>query len=240
MRKVRGISISSQAPDRHSALLILTSSQRYSRAWRPGWQVLYPNWRIAIITFMCVPGCGIQFWLEEDSGSDDEKGWQTKAWALPSFIFPSPIAWVFTAIWKWMVRWTVFFLFKNDVCIHICMHVYIYIYKLHSSIGILWFCRMCLSYFPQSLCCSLHCKGCNRNLSLHFVPGLRSIDFATYIKKGIINPREWFSCILVVAAWSIDDMPVDETYLCPLIAQATYKRIKALYTHVILLISWLE
>jgi hypothetical protein len=43
-----------------------------------------------------------------------------------------------------------------------------------------------------------------------------------------------------VAAWSIDDMPVDETYLCPLIAQATYKRIKALYTHVILLISWLE
>ena len=65
-----------------------------------------------------------------------------------------------------------------------------------------------LCYFFQCPCCCLHSEGCNGNLPLHFFPGFMLICFAFNIKHGIIDPREGLSSILVVTAWSKDDMSV--------------------------------
>lgn len=80
-----------------------------------------------------------------------------------------------------------------------------------NSVCVLW--RNFLGYFSQSPCCGLHCEGCNRNLSLHFAPGLGRIHFVFNIKQSVIDPWEWLPHVLVVAAWSIDDMPGDRNSL---------------------------
>lgn len=65
-----------------------------------------------------------------------------------------------------------------------------------------------LCYFLQCPCCCLHSEGCNGNLPLYFFPGFVLISFAFDIKHGIVDPWEGLSSILVVTAWSKDDVSV--------------------------------
>lgn len=65
-----------------------------------------------------------------------------------------------------------------------------------------------LCCFLQCPCCCLHSEGCNGNLPLHFFPGFLLVCFAFNIKHGIIDPWEGLASILVVTAWSKDDMSV--------------------------------
>jgi len=65
-----------------------------------------------------------------------------------------------------------------------------------------------LCYFFQRPCCRLHGEGRNGNLPLYFFPGSVLICVAFDIKHGVVDPREGLSSILVVTAWSKDDMSV--------------------------------
>lgn len=71
-----------------------------------------------------------------------------------------------------------------------------------------WLCCWYLSYFLQCSCCCLYSEGSNGNLPLNFFPGFMLIGFVFNVKHGIVDPWEWFSCVLVMAAWSEDNMSV--------------------------------
>lgn len=96
-------------------------------------------------------------------------------------------------------------------------------FLIHHTNSVCVLRRNFLGNFSQSPCCSLHCEGCNRNLSFHFFPGLGWVHSVFNIKESVVDPGEWLPHVLVVAAWSIDDMPVDRNSLLS-VAQITYTR----------------